>query len=138
MKHKVTVLVTGIGGGGLGEQLIKAFRLSDKVNYTIVGTDAVVISKGFADVDISAVVPFANAPKYIDVLIELCKRFQVQALFPGSEPELKVISENREQFEQNGIFLPINPKNVIDTCFDKAKTIDFLKNNEFIILSHKK
>ena len=39
------VVVTAVGGGGNGEQLVKALRLSN-LDYTIVGTDVMAHSKG--------------------------------------------------------------------------------------------
>ena len=36
MEDQLSVLVTGVGGGGLGEQLIKALRLSS-LNLKIIG-----------------------------------------------------------------------------------------------------
>lgn len=36
---KTRILVTGIGGGGNGEQVLKALRLAKDSDYTIIGTD---------------------------------------------------------------------------------------------------
>lgn len=131
MWNNVSVLVTGVGGGGLGEQLIKALRLSDAVNYKIVGTDITSISKGMMEVDIAAVVPLASDPGYIASLLALCKQHEIKALLPGSEPELKVISLSRDKFLEKDIFLPINSQEVLDVCFDKIKTAAFLEKNGF-------
>jgi carbamoyl-phosphate synthase large subunit len=46
----------------------------------------------------------------------------VQALFHGCEPELKQFSANRDLIAQRGIFLPINPVHVIQTCMNKEAT----------------
>lgn len=126
----ISVLVTGIGGGGVGEQLIKALRLSER-KYKIVGTDVTPISKGFKEVDAAYVVPLANDSNYINELLKICKQHDIKALFPGSEPELKIISLNKEKIEAAGCIVFINPENVLDICLDKNKTVDFLKDNNF-------
>lgn len=126
----MNVLVTGVGGGGHGEQILKALRLSSR-NYTIIGTDMSPVSKGLMDVDIPYLLPPANDPSYIDKLIILCKKHDIKAVFHGSEPELKVMSRNRGRITAEGIFLPINPANVIDTCMDKYRTVQFLIENGF-------
>ncbi len=41
----VPVLLTGVGGGGHGEQILKALRLG-KLKYRVVGTDVSEISAG--------------------------------------------------------------------------------------------
>jgi carbamoyl-phosphate synthase large subunit len=127
---KTKVLVTGIGGGGHGEQILKALKLA-KIPLEIIGADVSLISRGLTEVNTSFILPPASDPAYIDVLIEKCIHFQVEVLFHGSEPELLKMSKNRNRFAELGIFLPINNSNVISICLDKIKTIDFLKENGF-------
>lgn len=128
--NKLNVFITGIGGGGVGEQILKALRLSDN-QYNIIGGDMNTSSKGLMLVDKPYILPSASDINYVGILIDLCKKHDVKALFYGSEPELKVMSENREIFADNGIFIPLNPKNVIDICMDKNKTMDWFKENGF-------
>jgi carbamoyl-phosphate synthase large subunit len=116
-----TVVVTAVGGGGNGEQIVKALRASS-LGYTIVGTDMQPYSKGLYEVDISYLVPAANDPSYLDQIVAICRKHDAVALFHGSEPELKVLSKNRGTFAEAGIFLPINPARVIDVCMNKVQT----------------
>jgi len=128
--EKLNILITGIGGGGHGEQILKALKLSS-LDLHIIGADMSEISKGLFEVDIPYIIPAASHKNYIDVLLQICKKHNVKVLFHGSEPELKVMSEHRKIFHENGIFLPINPQHVLDVCMDKAKTMEFLKENNF-------
>ncbi len=130
MTNKVTVMVTGVGGGGHGEQILKALRLAD-TSYEVIGCDMSEFCRGFKDVDHSYVVPPARDPRYINRILELCLKHRVQALFHGSEPELMVLCQNRKVFEARGIFLPINPQHVIDLCMCKSSTIAFLQEHKF-------
>ena len=127
---KTKVLVTGVGGGGHGEQILKALKLA-RTPLDIVGADMTNISRGLSEVEKSFLLPPANDPSYIDVLLEKCKEYAIEVLFHGSEPELKKMSEHRERIAQAGIFLPINNREVISTCMDKFKTIEFLKEHGF-------
>jgi len=130
MAHSVAVMVTGVGGGGHGEQILKALRLAS-TKYEIVGCDMSQYCRGFKDVDHSYVVPSARDPQYIDTILNLCRKHHIQALFHGSEPELMALSQKRKVFEAQGIFLPINPQHVIQTCMCKSRTITFLKDHGF-------
>lgn len=125
INNSITVLVTGVGGGGVGEQIIKALRLAE-MPYRIIGTDVSPISKGLMEVDHPYVVPLASAPDFVPSLLEICARHKVRALFCGSEPELREISERREEFDQAGIFLPMNPREVVRDCLDKFATARIL------------
>lgn len=122
----INVVVTGVGGGGHGEQIFKALRLADTA-YEITGTDMSPLSAGLVHADHSALLPPAGDPEYVDSLLTLCRERGARALFHGSEPELKVLSAHRERFAQAGILVPLNPVRVIDLCMDKLRTMEELQ-----------
>lgn len=128
----ISVMVTGVGGGGHGEQIFKALRLADTA-YEITGTDMSRLSAGLVHADHAAVVPPAGDVEYVNVLLGLCRKLGVRALFHGSEPELKVLSANREQFEEAGVLVPMNPARVIDICLDKLRTMEELQRLGFSV-----
>ncbi|MCD6578928.1 ATP-grasp domain-containing protein [bacterium] len=130
MNRIVCVMVTGVGGGGIGQQIIKALRLAN-TNYEIIGTDITPLSKGLMEVDYPYIIPKASENNYIACLIALIKKHNVKVLFPGSEPELKIISKERKAFNDIGVFLPLNPPKVIDICLNKFYTNSFLRENGF-------
>lgn len=130
MTSEITVMVTGVGGGGHGEQILKALRLAP-TPYRIVGGDMSATSKGLAEVDFPYLLPPASDPQYLDVVLAVCCEHGVRALFHGSEPELKVMSARREAIAAAGIFLPINPAAAIHTAMDKLQTMAFLEDHGF-------
>ncbi len=130
MKRDIFVMVTGVGGGGHGEQIIKALRLA-KTRYKIIGSDISSCSKGLKEVDYPYIVPKATDPDYLDSIMRICRKHKVRALFHGSEPELIIMSRYRDLIESENIFLPINPQHVIDTCMNKFKTFEFLNAHGF-------
>jgi len=125
-----TVLVTAVGGGGVGEQLVKALRLAPRP-YRIVGADLSPASLGLQVVDLPVLLPPATAPEYLDTVLSLCSRLGIRAVYPGSEPELIVLSAGRGRFSAAGIVLFVNSPSVIATGLDKAKTADFLVAHGF-------
>ena len=130
MKRKVSVLVTGAGGGGNGEQLIKCLKVPS-CDYKVHATDVNLEASSQSGADEFGVLPLASSPEYVDELISLCKRWEIEALFPGSEPELKRISAEREKIDSHVTMLAINPREVIDVCSDKYATNVFLEENGF-------
>jgi carbamoyl-phosphate synthase large subunit len=129
-KREVVVMVTGVGGGGHGEQIVKALRLG-QLRYRIIGTDTDPDSSGFRMVDEAHRVPRADSPDYIDTVLALCERHGARALFHGSEPEMYALQAHRSRFEDAGIYLPINRSHVMDVCRDKVETVRFLASHGF-------
>jgi carbamoyl-phosphate synthase large subunit len=124
-----TVLVTAIGGGGVGEQILKALRMAG--GYRIVGTDVRRTAAQYALVDVAVTLPLADDPEYLDAVLAVAIRLGVTAIFPGSEAELRALSGARSRFESAGLFLPIQPAGVIETCMDKVATAKFLTAEGF-------
>ena len=129
--NPTTVMVTAIGGGGHGEQILKALQMVKAGRYRIVGADMNPNCPQFALTDERIVLPPAATPDYIDRLLEACSRFSVQVLFHGCEPELRVFSQNRARIESAGILLPINSAETIELCMNKLATMRFLRDRGF-------
>jgi carbamoyl-phosphate synthase large subunit len=125
MQEKIIVLVTGVGGGGNGHEIVKTLRLLDY--YWIIGVDMAPNSLGLYDVDEAYLIPPASDVHYLDTLLEICKQKKVKVLFSGSEPELLILSKNRTLFSRLGVFLPMNSFEVIERGLDKWSTMVYLK-----------
>lgn len=128
-----TVLITGIGGGGVGEQILKALLLAEK-KFRLIGTDITKYSANFNLVNKFYIVPSADDPAYLDSILEICKNENVKTIFYGSEPELKILSIYRHLFSESNIYLPLNPKSVIELCMDKNALGKWLSKNNFCSL----
>jgi len=128
--HHPSVLVTGVGGGGVGEQIIKSLRLLQG-KYIVYGTDIVEKSSARGLVDEIFQVPRANEEHYMDRVLQICRDYKIQVLLYGSEAELLVLSRNRGIFEEMGIFLPLNPQSVIELCMNKMALNNWLGANGF-------
>jgi carbamoyl-phosphate synthase large subunit len=126
----VTVLVTGVGGAAVGNQVLKALRLAEK-KYRVVAADASQENLKLAQVEITHVLPPASDPRYLDEIVQICQLEQVDVVVPGSEPELKLLIRFREHLRSLGILLLTNDPQVIDLCTDKMATYGFLRNHGF-------
>lgn len=124
----VCVLIAGTGGGGTGTELIKAFKLASH-KYKIVATDMWPNSFGLSETPYRYMIPPASSSDYIDTLLKICKKENVNAIATGSEPELKQVAKNSHIFEENGIKVLLNPWKVIDMCTDKYELMKFLSSH---------
>lgn len=130
--NAIRVLVTGVGGGGNGEQIIKTLRLAGN-EYYIIGTDISPFGSGLYMADEGYTIPSANDPDYIHALLRICTDLGIQAVIPGSEPELMIISAKRNMFHEKGILVLINTSEVISLCMDKWRTYGVMRDKGFIV-----
>ncbi len=128
---EVNVLVTGVGGGSLGREIMKAFKMSDH-KYRIITTDMLDNSVGLHETSNSYVIPSASSADYIDSLLKICKKENVHAIAAGSEQEIEKISKNISIFEETGIKVLSNPWKVIERCKDKFSLTNFLSKKNIL------
>ena len=126
MTETTNILIAGVGGGGTGMELIKSFKMA-KNNYKIIATDMWPNSFGLMETPYRYVIPPASSSEYIDSLLKICKKEDVQAIATGSEPELKKVAQNSKIFEENGVKVLLNDWDLIEKCTDKYKLTELLK-----------
>lgn len=77
--NRINLLITGVGGGGHGEQVLKALKMA-KTPYTIIGTDMSPISMGLYEVDKAYIVPRADDSAYISTMLGICKKGECSSI----------------------------------------------------------
>jgi carbamoyl-phosphate synthase large subunit len=128
LKNKLRIAVTGVGGG-VGQSIIKCLKES---NYDIIGLDSEKSATGLYMCDKSYIIPYAKDKKYIDSLLDICKKENVSILFPGLDAELSKLSKSRELFLKIGVNVIVSNKDVIDIANNKLRSYTFFKNNNFV------
>ena len=76
-------------------------------------------SQGLYLADEGYVIPPATDDGYVPTVLDICRESDVDVLIHGSEGDLSIHSSNREVFEDEGLYLPINAPGVIETCKNK-------------------
>lgn len=132
---EITVLVTGVGGG-VGQSVMKGLNLSmqrdGEVEYRVIGVDADPYASGLYRADAGYRVPYAGEEGYVDRLVEIAEKEDVDILIPGSDPEVLEISRNKDWIqEEAGIEVLVSPEESVLIGFDKWRTYEYLSRNGF-------
>lgn len=127
MKHKVAI--TGVGGG-VGQSIIKALQNSE---YSLVKIDADPTAAGLYTKGNSYLGEYVKEEKkYIERIIEVCKKEKCKILFPGLDAELFVLSKNKDIIKaETGTEVVVSNPDVINISDDKLLTSKFLQTNNF-------
>jgi carbamoyl-phosphate synthase large subunit len=73
--------------------------------------------------------PLVSEPNYFDDLLVLCQEREVRLLVPLNDLELPLLARERDRFLEIGTLPVVSSPAVIDTCFDKWFTSQFLENS---------
>ena len=134
MKKKATVLVTA-AGGIVGQGIMKSLRLASSsslatISYRILAVDSSPLAAGLYRSDIGHIVPKATDPGYIDSIIKYLRDYEVEALFVGSDEELKAIATAKKRIEmESPSKVLVTELDVIRIARDKWETYKVLKAN---------
>lgn len=120
----MTILIEGAGTATC-ISLIKGLRKQQEFPVRIISTDMGELVAGRHFSDAYEVVPGSKDPGYIDHMLELCKREQVDVYIPIIDYGFRVLSQARERFASEGVYLMIMSPEKIETVLDKYKTFEF-------------
>lgn len=122
----ITVLVTGCGGA-IGTGAIEALRMGSK-ELRLIGIDAdpyaacfYLKSKG-CPLNKTYIVPQADHPKYISEIINICRRENVDIIFPCTDAELEILAISKTKIAEVGTKIIISSLKTIRICRDKWLT----------------
>jgi carbamoyl-phosphate synthase large subunit len=118
------VIVTGVGGRSVGAGILFALGTLQS-RYTVISTDADPFSFGLYKAEYGYVIPKAGASDYCDVLNGIIKTHNVQAIFPGTIPEVEYLAKNREKIKAP-LIMNLNAS-LVDIAADKLLVYHHLK-----------
>ena len=92
----------------------------------IYATDMQLNAPALAFADERIQVPSVYADDYLSVMLDICKQNRINLLISLNDLELPLLAENKKMFEQAETKLLVSSTDVIDICFDKYKTAQFI------------
>lgn len=111
---------------GTRNKVVQAFRKEIANNGNVIATDCSNIGPAIYDADKAAIVPRIDAPKYIDKILDICKKEKVNGVFSLIDPELSLLAKNADRFTAIGT-TPIVPSyELCETSLDKYKMYEML------------
>lgn len=123
---KYNILCCNVGRRG---RLMLDFRKTLSGKGNVIATDNWSVAPALFLADKQYVVPKITDPSYIETVLDLCKKEDIKAITTFIDPEIEVLSKNRELFIENGI-LPLCPSyKSAGLCFDKYEMFLHLSKN---------
>lgn len=108
--------------------LLKYFKENLSERDIIVATDMQLSAPALQVADVKIQVPAVYAPNYIDITLDICKEQRIDALLSLNDLELPILAANKARFEAIGVKVLVSSPAVIDICFDKFKTTQWVES----------
>src|SRR3954467_5957714 len=120
----ITALVTASGAPGTAA-LLRALRTNGERGVRIVGVDMSPQAIGRQFADRFYVVPPGSEPGFVDAVLDIVRRENIDVVLPQSSFDLLGLAEARERFMASTVL--VSPPEAIRTANDKAATYALLE-----------
>ena len=108
--------------------LLKYFKENLSEGDKVIATDMQLSAPALQVADVKLQVPAVYATGYVDTTLDICKQHHVDALISLNDLELPILAGNKQRFEEIGVKVIVSDPEVIDICFDKYKTAQWVES----------
>lgn len=116
---------------GTRNKVVQYFKNELNQIGKVIVTDNSSLAPALYDADKFYLVPRIDDPDYIEVLKEICKAENIDAMFSLIDPELSLISKHKQEFEEIGVKVIVADYVDVERCFDKYEFHTFLRKHGF-------
>lgn len=117
---------------GTRNKIVQYFRKELANNGNVICTDMSKLAPSIYEANKFYVVPRITSPDYIEVILEICKKEKITGILSLIDPELSLISKNREKFEAIGTRIIGSSYDLCELSLDKYKMYKWLKNHGYL------
>lgn len=125
MLKPITVMMSA-SGSQFAPGIIKCFKDNGEREITVIGGDMSNDPTNKFLVDKFHTVPAAKDPKYVDVLLDICKKEHVDIFVPQMSAELPVLLENIKRFDEAGVRVSMTRNDSLYIANNKLRLFEFM------------
>jgi carbamoyl-phosphate synthase large subunit len=124
--NDITVLMSACGSPSI-PGMIRCLKENGERNIRVVGVDMDDDPTTKYLVDVFYRVRSASAPEYCDVVLEICRKENVDVYFPNISAEVSAVVARQEEFTQLGVKLSVSNLESIEISNNKLRAYESLK-----------
>ncbi len=116
---------------GTRNKIVQYFKKTFDGVGTVVATDANELAPAIYDADKYYIVPEISACGYIDIILDICKKEEIDGLLSLIDPELSLLAANEEKFKAMGTTVIGSSYDLCEMSLDKMKMYEWLKTHGY-------
>ena len=120
----MNILLLSVGRRG---ELLKDFKQSAEAGSKLIATDNSPYAPALYFADKYYLVPKITDSKYIDTILDICEKEQINAVTTFIDPEIEILAKNRGAFESRQIEVLAPFERTAELCFDKFEMFKHLQ-----------
>ena len=115
---------------GTRNKVVQYFKRTFK-DGKIVATDCSEIAPALFEADKYYIVPRITADGYLDVILDICKKEQIDGVLSLIDPELNLLAKNHKLFDEAGVKIIGSSFELCERSLDKFKMYNWLNEHGY-------
>lgn len=111
---------------GTRNKIVQYFREELDGIGRVIATDMSNLAPAIFEADKYYIVPRMTAPEYLDVILDICKKEEINGVLSLIDPELSFISKNKKKFEELGTKVIESSYDLCEMSLDKFQMYKWL------------
>lgn len=116
---------------GTRNKVVQYFKRALGASGNVIATDMSPYAPALYDADKHYIVPRMTAPGYIDVILDICKKEQIQGVLSLIDPELSLLAKHRADFAELGTSVIGSDYALCERALDKMEMFRWLEANGY-------
>jgi len=125
---KMNVLLLSVG---TRNSIVHYFRQAFKGVGNIIATDMSSLAPAVYEADKFYQVPCITDPRYIDIILDICKKEEIIAVLTLIDPELSLLAKNEDRFTEIGVQVVGSNYVLCERCLNKWDMFCWLEEQGF-------
>ena len=116
---------------GTRNKIVQYFKKTIDGVGKVIATDANNLGPAIYDADKYYIVPPITDGGYIDVILDICRKEQIDGVLSLIDPELSLLAANEEKFKTIGVTIIGSSYELCEMALNKMKMYHWLKNHNY-------
>jgi carbamoyl-phosphate synthase large subunit len=112
---------------GTRNKIVQYFKRTFDGVGSVIATDASKLGPAIYDTDKYYIVPPITEPGYIDIILDICRKEQINGVLSLIDPELSLLAANEEKFKEIGATIIGSSYDLCEMALDKMQMYEWLK-----------
>lgn len=116
---------------GTRNKIVQYFKKTLGENGKVIATDMSTIAPAIYEADKYYIVPRITEPRYIDIILDICKKENISGVLSLIDPELSLLAENEEKFKNIGTTVIGSSYELCERALDKMQMFQWLRSHGY-------
>ena len=128
MEHPANILILS---AGTRNKVVQYFRRTFSPEGKVVATDMQAVAPAIYEANAFYLVPRITDPNYLDLVLEICNKERISGVLSLIDPELSLLSKNRERFAEQGVTVIGSSYELCERALDKMEMYRWLSSHGY-------